>query len=223
MAKDKTEFIKFTTPPCVAIWPKLTKPDSYKNGPLNFNTKLRLAADHPFVEELRVHAERCFADQKAILVADGNKKAAKELTNVGYPYSTELDEEGNETGFVKILAKRDAVKYEGKGDAKKEVGRVTIPIFDGAGVRVEGLDIWGGSEIRVSGWISSYYFPANKAAGAALRITAVQVLKLVSGGALDAAGYGFDSDGDALAAPVKPPVSDTDDSDGEPAGDGADF
>jgi hypothetical protein len=221
MAKDKTEFIKFTTPPCVAIWPKLTKPDSYKNGPLNFNTKLRLAADHPFVEELRVHAERCFADQKAILVAEGNKKGAKELTNVGYPYSTELDEEGNETGFVKIVAKRDAVKFDKK--TKEEIARVTIPIFDGAGVRVEGLDIWGGSEIRVSGWISSYYFPANKAAGAALRITAVQVLKLVSGGTLDAAGYGFDSDGDSIAPSTAPKASDAGEEGGEPAGDGADF
>lgn len=218
-AKTKTEFIKFTTPVCVAIWPKLTNPDSYKNGPLNFNTKLRLAADHPFVEELRVHAERCFAEQKALLVADGNKAAAKALVNVGYPYSVELDEEGNETGFVKILAKRDAVKLDKV--TKKEIGRVTIPIFDGAGNKVEGIDIWGGSEIRVSGWISSYYFPANKAAGAALRITAVQVLKLVSGGALSAAGYGFGSDGDAIAAPAA--AQSAGEEDGEPAGSGADF
>lgn len=219
----KTEFIKFTTPPCIAIWPKLTKPDSYKNGPLNFNTKLRLAADDPFVVELCKHAERCFAEQKAKLVADGNKKAAKELVNVGYPFAADLDEEGLPTGFVKILCKRDAVKYAGTGDDKKEVGRVNIPIFDGAGNKVEGLDIWGGSTIRVSGWISSYYFPANKAAGAALRITAVQVLNLVSSGSGSADSYGFSTDGDAMTAAPKAATAADDDSDAEPAGDGAGF
>lgn len=61
-----------------------------------------------------------------------------------------------------------------------------------------GPAIWGGSVIKVSFEVPlgpedapGYFVPATGACGISLRMLAVQVIELVSGGARNAAGYGF--------------------------------
>jgi hypothetical protein len=53
------------------------------------------------------------------------------------------------------------------------------------------VNVWSGSEMKCSAELIKYY-TAIAGAGVSLRLRAVQITKLVEGGAGNAKGYGFD-------------------------------
>jgi hypothetical protein len=80
-----------------------------------------------------------------------------------------------------------------------------IALFDAKGKPILKIEsVWGGSEVKVSYEASPYFIPGTGAAGLKLRLNAVQILKLVSGGNRDAGAYGFGEedgfDGSSVAA-----------------------
>ena len=103
-----------------------------------------------------------------------------------YPWLSTPDTKFSEEGEYKVnlvLSKEDAQPIV------DEINRV-FAIFDAKGTTMTESNIWGGSEIRVNGTIAPY-FTSMVGAGIALRLRAVQVIRLVEGGE-GASRFGFD-------------------------------
>lgn len=65
-------------------------------------------------------------------------------------------------------------------------------LFDAKGRKIGGgVNIWGGSEGKVSFVGSPYFIPGTAAAGLRLMLGGVQVIELVSNGSRAADSYGF--------------------------------
>ena len=75
-----------------------------------------------------------------------------------------------------------------------------VAIFDSAGKPMIDANVWSGSEMKVSAELIPY-FTAMAGAGVSLRLRAVQITKLVEGGAGNSKGYGFDEVKDGYVAP----------------------
>ena len=75
-----------------------------------------------------------------------------------------------------------------------------VAIFDSAGKPMVDANVWSGSEMKVSAELIPY-FTAMAGAGVSLRLRAVQITKLVEGGAGNSKGYGFDEVKDGYVAP----------------------
>ena len=64
------------------------------------------------------------------------------------------------------------------------------------------VSVWGGSKMKVNFEVVPYMAAATKSAGITLRLRAVQVIELVSGGGGNAESYGFgEEEGYANEAP----------------------
>lgn len=217
--KKKSNFVKLTSPAGVAIFPHLQTPDTKFKDEGEYRVRLKLGPENgAFLDRIRAESERCFEEEKAKLLAgDGKAKAAAKALQLGCPITPEVDEDGNETGSFLVSFKRNAVqKTRRDGKVVKETD-VIIPIFDGAGNRIPpNVEVWGGSTIRVSFFVGSYYAAAAKSAGATLKILAVQVIDLVTKGGGKAEDFGFETDGDAVVQSPAPAA----DADEAPADDG---
>jgi hypothetical protein len=117
-----------------------------------------------------------------------NRKKLGEIKTQDF-YSEVYDKESEEpTGEIEFKFK---CKAGGTTKAGKEWKR-TVAIFDAKGNPAKGVkEIWGGTEGKVSFTASPYFVAATGTVGLSLRLEAVQILNLVSGGSRDAAGYGF--------------------------------
>jgi hypothetical protein len=105
------------------------------------------------------------------------KQNKKELKAANPPYMEELGDDGQLTGNV-IFKFKSTAAYK-------------PAIFDAKGKPMMESNIWGGSEIRVNSTIGAYYV-ATIGVGVALRIRAVQVIRLVEGSAEGASRFGFE-------------------------------
>ena len=65
-------------------------------------------------------------------------------------------------------------------------------IFDAKGNPLTNINIWGGTQMKVSAELIPYY-TNMVGAGVSLRLRAVQILKLVEGGT-DSSGFGFEKE-----------------------------
>lgn len=198
---------EFISPRGVFVYPALTKPDfgakDYPKPDGEYKVTLRVSEsvadawrDGPLKAVIAEAREQADAEFAKLPVA--TRKKLKELTfnEVG---TVEYDKETEEpTGYVlfKFAMKAGGVR---KKDNSKWSQKPTI--FDSKGVRMDKPpEIWGGSEGKVSVEASPYFIPGTGAAGVSLRLKAVQLLKLVQGGARDAAGYGFGAEDDGFDA-----------------------
>ncbi len=73
-------------------------------------------------------------------------------------------------------------------------------MFDSSGKPLTDANVWSGSEMKVSAELV-HWFTAMAGAGVSLRLRAVQITKLVEGGAGNAEGYGFDKVEGGYTAP----------------------
>ena len=159
-----------TTPKGIALYPWLSTPDTKfsEEGEYKVNLVLSKEDAQPLVDEInRVFAENLAAE---------TKKQGKEIKTANPPYTDQLDEAGQSTGNV-------IFRFKSKAAYKPA-------IFDAKGTTMTESNIWGGSEIRVNGTIAPY-FTSMVGAGIALRLRAVQVIRLVEG-AEGASRFGFD-------------------------------
>lgn len=213
----------------VLKYPRLNEADTKFKPTGEFSTKVVLdnATGKAVIAVLKPMHEAAFAKEKLILEeklkeAKGEskgklKKALEKLTIGELPVKPVFDDEGNETDQFEIAFKMNAKVKDRKSKVEGALKDMRPKFFDASGTAIpfeQAPSVWGGTVARVSGYVSSYYAAAANTAGASLRLSAVQILKLVTGGGGNKAedhGFGKEDDeegfkaGDAApAAPAKP-------------------
>lgn len=208
----KSNYTRVFTPVGVAVYPHLTEPDSKFNSAGEYHTKLAVERDEAtdLIEKLET-----IRDEFAETLDPKVRKAHKNVADV---FEEELDDEGVETGRVIFKAKMTA---HVKTKAGKEWDQEPM-IFDSANNRIEpiaGLKLWGGSQVRLQCEVVPYAMASTKTIGVSLRLRAVQVVVLSSGGG----GSPFDEydGGETINQPESGPSADDRpfDEDGDDDGD----
>lgn len=199
----------FVTPRGVAVYPRLNEPDTKYNAAGTYSLRLRLPAEQaqPLIDRIESMLSEKYEATKAELIEAGKAKmkdgkvlmlkdgkptkdkdgSLKTLEMADKCYRMTLDDDGEETGEVEFNIKMTASgvsKKTGKPWSRKP------RLFDSKNKLLpSGVAIWGGSEVEVAGEFNPFYTTVG--VGVSMRLEAVRVIKLVSGGNRDAGGYGF--------------------------------
>jgi hypothetical protein len=212
----KKSFVRFITPKGVAVYPKLNKPDEYK-GKVFYACKLRMNTDNADVKEFvakvqEQHAAGLEATREELTAKAAEEKDAKKKRKIAdalgalelgpMPVKPVTLEDGTDSPNLVEVAfkmpattKRDGVEMQQRPD-----------LFDSTGknkVNPAKVQVWGGSELKVAGFFYPYYAAATNGAGVSLRMSAVQIIKLVSssnrdpGFGAEEGGYTAEEEGDA--------------------------
>jgi hypothetical protein len=203
MAKT-SKFPQLVTKPGVAKWPHLITPDTTFNKNGVYTTKLTWSPEEFDSMDIKKIIDELI-DAHYEKTIDGLKPKQIERVFKQYPYSDDLDEEKEETGLVALNFKSNA---SFKNKAGETISLKPI-IFDAAGNQLKRrVNIGNGSVLCIKTTIKPYSMDSEvldggkkvkiKNVGVTLYIGAVQIRELVEYGA-DAAGMGFDTDGEALA------------------------
>ena len=133
----------------------------------------------PAAEALR---DKAVADAKKA----GKKFPAKKdpaNADMVVPYADVNDEDGNPTGRI-IIKVRGNDRYKDKKTG--EVKFLQVKLFNSKGVELKGnarpKDVWSGSRARVNYTAFPYYNAATNEYGVSLRLEAVKIIELKSGG-----------------------------------------
>lgn len=213
---DKREQFRFMTGTGVAVYPNIHKP-SQKYG--KFECKLILDPDDETLKEIVKKAEEMrdrFAEEKRKELIAGKKMAKAKAIVLADIVKPEYNDEGEETGMVSLKATADHVGKRKDGSTFTR----TITVVDSRNKKLAKVPlIFGGSELKMAGVAFPYYNASNDTVGVSFRLEAVQVIKLVSGGAqhnfgAEEGGYESEDDGEG---------HDFASGDGESAGRGDDF
>jgi hypothetical protein len=136
-----------------------------------------------------------------------------------------FDDEGNETDDVAINFKMNATRIDKKTE---KVIKMRPRFFDSQGEAIKDENvpqIWGGSILKVSAQLNPFY--TDKAgAGVSLRLSGVQIIKLVTGGGSTRAedhGFGAEEDGEFQSGDAPASEDSTKSSGEEGGGDDAEF
>jgi hypothetical protein len=199
MADKKPKNFSSTTPKGTFRYPALDKPDygneqfPKPNGSYKVQLILSQEAAEPLLAKLQPIFDKAIADGKvefSKLKVEARKKL-KEL-QVNDLFTPEYDKETEEeTGNI-------IFKFEMAASGKNQKGETWSrkpAIFMASGKPMLKVPpIWGGTEGRVSFEAAPYFIPGTGAAGLKLRLSAVQIIDLVSGGQRDAGAYGFEAE-----------------------------
>ena len=195
-----------TSPEGTAIWPALTTPTNFKGeGPLSYECKLKLDHRAEGVEGFIGSLEEAVDEGMEQLNEQRVRFGEKPLTATQFkkraplPFQDELDDEGNETGFIIVKAK---LKAERK--IKGEMVAQRPALFDASGFPFNpDTPVWSGSTVKLAVQPAPYFVPAL-GYGVTLRLKAAQILRVVNAtnDNLDAGDFGFDQSADE--APEKP-------------------
>ena len=177
----RPQYVKFVSPKGIAIYPKLNRPDSKFDADGVYSTRLEDNEEtRKFIAKLVAVRDDFFEEQDAKI----RKKFS--LADV---FEEELNDEGEETGFLivkfKLNAKvktKDGTEYDQKPNLF-DSSKPPKPLDD--------CNPWSGSTLRVAGDIVPYAMGSSKTVGVSLRMKGVQVINLVQGGGAEAASYGF--------------------------------
>lgn len=175
----KTQVISFTTPKGIAQYPYLSKPDVKFNpeGDYKVNLEVPKKEAEDLIEKL-IEIRDEFIEE-----ADNVQKVIRSGKRILKADLFEEDDDGN----VIFKFKQKAVITKKNGDKIN----VKIAHFDAKGKPCTGVNIGGGSVIRVNFTVMPYYMPSTKMVGLSLRPVAVQVIDLKEWGGHDAKSYGF--------------------------------
>ena len=214
MSKGKANFVELISPAGIAVFPKLITPDEYK-GKSHYKTGLKLSPSdegvQEFLDKITEVCQNAFDAYQAKVKKEGNpkqKKAAKSL-ELFVPFEEELDEEGDETGFVILNVKSLAKGTTQKGKPWER----TTPIYDAANQLIEGaardsMKLWGGSEIKVGFRLFPFDAVAGRS-GCSAQLQATQVIQLsVDGNAPKTGGFGAVEGGYTAEMQATPDSSD---------------
>ena len=163
------------TPKGVLVFPHLKSPDTKFDENGVWKTGLRLAG-----------AEA----QKLIAIIDKEidesvTEASEKKSNVKRGAPPYKKDEDSEAFIFNFKLKASGVRPNGEKWKQKPV------LYDAKGnvFQSNGKTIWGGTKAKVAFQMSPY-FVSSIGAGVSLRLKAVQIIELVTGGA-DASSYGF--------------------------------
>ena len=170
---NKPSYTRINTPVGTAVFPHLHEPDTKFDAEGVYRTKFALPADEAadLIEKLEGIRDAYVAEQDA---------KTRKTHSIAEVCETELDDEGDETGRVIFTFKMRA-RITRKSDQK--VFEQAPAIFDSANNRLaEPPAIWGGSKLRINAEVVPYTMASSKTLGVSLRLKAVQIVELVSGG-----------------------------------------
>lgn len=202
MAFKKLE--KFVTPKGVAVYPRLSEPDTKFKPNGEFSCKVRLAAEESavFIAKIDEVIQTLCDETTAELLADANPKtkgksivSAKNLKRASLPYKACVDDMGVETGEFEFNTK---MNHKIVKRSNNETILLYPKIFDASTPPKAipyGTQVWGGSIVKVAGELNPFYVQAI-GVGVSLRMTAVQIIELVQGnGGGDGFGFGGEEGG----------------------------
>lgn len=235
MAKNNNyPSLNLILPKAPAIFPKLNSPDTKFDADGVYETKLRfdpedatdgvIGRNNVDFKEIVARLTKLrdeFAEQKRDELAAGDgkqKKKAKELTCREIGEAECDDDTGDETGMVILKAKMKASGIS-KKDGKKWERKPKL--FDARGKELpkNSPPIYGGSVLKVAVQAVPYYAANDNEVGITLRLEAVQVIDLVSGGGRSASAYGFGAEDGYSAEDVGDDAGEVDDSSADDASD----
>jgi hypothetical protein len=193
----EVECLVISTSKGLAYFPKLIEADTYK-GKTSYKTGLIVDPENDpqaaeFLAILRELSTNAHATFVAHLSAKGGKqKAAAKKLQVHFPFESEYDDEGDETGRFIVKVKSNATVTEGVTSAPR------FSFFDAKGAQIKkykGLKLWGGSQLRIEVMAKPYAMTATELAGVTLYINAVQIIQLQGGGGGGGDAFGVEEDG----------------------------
>jgi hypothetical protein len=195
---------KFRTPIGIAVYPRLNAPDTKYKPEGEYSAKIRLSEDDaaPLMKRIDELAAAKFDEEKNLLLEAKKMSAYKTLKMTDLPYKAVFDSEGEETGEVEFNVKMKA-QYTAKDNT---VVKMTPRLFDASTPPqplAPSVQIWGGSLIKVAGEFNP--FATKIGVGVSLRLSAVQVITLVTGGSKgsDAGSFGFEGEADGYQSAVE--------------------
>jgi hypothetical protein len=198
---------QIVSPKGIAVFPRLSKPDTKFNKDGEYSIKLKLDTNDEAaakflatIEEAReaslpwakAKLEEKIANAKSPADKGKAKKKIEGLSLADSPVKTVVDEDGNDTAFVEVRFKCNAQFTD-----KDEKVVKTRPALRGP--KKEELDpakviVGGGSTVKVAALMYPYYSEKDNVSGVAFRLQAVQVIDLKRAGGGD---FGFgEEDGD---------------------------
>lgn len=195
-------FKKFITPVGVAKFPALTTPDTKFNALGVYKTGLILSVEEaqPLIDSLTEIRDAYIEEQMSEATAQQKPKLRKyKIADIGEP---EFDDNGEETGNVIINFKLNAVVQTKTGETFTQAPHLFDT--DNKPVSADGLKLWGGSEIAIAGEVIPYGMASSQTFGVSLRLKAIQIVSLKSGGGSSGDSYGFSDGGDGFTAPAFP-------------------
>jgi len=208
----KQTYNKIVTPVGVSQYCWLNTPDTKfdKENGGHFKTNLILKGS-----EAQTVIKSIKEEMKKSLEMAKEKTKGKEPKTANMPFEEEYID-GKPTGNIIFKFKAKAKIMMKSGDVidikipifdrkSGDVIDIKIPIFDSKGTPMK-EQVWSGSEMKISADMIPYY-TAMAGAGVSLRLKAVQITKLVEGGAgAGAKGHGFDEIKDGYVAPEEQPT-----------------
>lgn len=234
MAKNNAyPVIKALLPKAPSIFPKLNTPDTKFDPDGVFEVKLRyvegqeetgligrtvVTLDEILERAKAMRDEFAEAKREELMAGDGKqKKKAKELSVRDIGEQECDDDTGEETGNLILKAKMKA-----SGISKKDgkPWKRSPNIFQANGKPFTKVpSIYGGSVLKVAVEIVPYYAANDNVVGVTLRLEAVQVIDLVSGGGRSASAYGFGAEEGYTEEDIADDAGSVDDSDAATASD----
>jgi hypothetical protein len=195
----------FKSPKGTFKFPRLGEPDTKFKEEGEYSVKLVLdaAAAAKLGEKLEPLHAQAVKDGKAayaaLPVASRKKLDAKGGLTINQLFTPVYGDDEQETGEVEINIKMTASGVR-KKDGKP--WKRSPAVFDAAGNKMDGKKVWGGSVGIVAFEVGTdvktgrpgYFIPGTGACGLSLRLQAVQVIELVSGGQKSAKSYGFEQE-----------------------------
>jgi ssDNA-binding protein len=197
MAK-RTSAPQFTSFKGTFKYPKLNEPDTKFKAEGEYSVKLIGNESDPAVQALMgklVPMHQAAVNRGKALIKKGKSLSVNPLFNVVYDETTE-----EPTGEVEFTFKMAASGTYKNGPKAGQKWTRKPGLFDAKGnAMANAPSIWGGTVGKVSFEVGvdresgepGYFVPGTGTAGLSLRLLAVQVIDLVSGGQRTAAGYGF--------------------------------
>lgn len=198
---------KVTTPRGVFVYPRINEADTKFKPAGEFSVRIKCPGDSPIVlqmiEQIDTEAAACLAlaiegAKEKVAKAKNPKDKAKAQAEVEQwetkylPYAKVTNDQGEDTGEIEfkfVMTATGVSKKTNKPWSRKP------RMFDGKGAVVPTtVNVWGGTEGKVSGEIIPYSATPTTGASVKLSMDAVQILKLVSGKNADAGDYGFETD-----------------------------
>jgi hypothetical protein len=205
MLVDRKECPLLTTPRFAAIYPELNEPDyKFKKDTGEYHVRARIHADdegwQPLIADAEAILEKAFEAKCEELRRDKKAGLIKDLKKAPVVRVEVDNETGDETGYL-IWKANLAARVDIKSGPKAGQSFEKRPdIFNAQAQRVtKPPKIGNGSEMYVKARPLPYFIATDKTIGVRFELEAVQVLKVVAGGARTADYYGFGAeDGDAM-------------------------
>ena len=199
MAKAK----KYISPAGEAVYPRLNIADTEYDADGVFSVRLRADVTDPAAAEFKAqidtwHEESRTAQYDSLLAGDNKYKTAAAVQKVckdgDRPYTFETDDDGEDTDIILF-----SFKMKNNVTARATGKHYTfVPTFiDSRGKVIAEADkpsIYGGSKLKVR-FEANLWDTVKLGASVQLRMDAVQILELVTGGSGNSEGFGDEGEG----------------------------